>query len=94
MQVNISIKRHNPSAPDNNTYWEDFDLSMHDTASVLDALIKIREDVDGGRPTVITDSDGSLANAYRTIARNSSGVLSARKRDYSEVFPSIVIQNS
>ena len=56
--------------------------------------VRIREDVDSGRPTVITDLDGSLAEAFRTIARNASGVLSARKRDYSEVFPSIVIQNS
>jgi len=56
--------------------------------------VRIREDVDSGRPTVVADADGSLADAYRTIARNASGVLSARKRDYSEVFPSIVIQNS
>ena len=56
--------------------------------------VRIREDSDSGRPTVVANSDGSLAEAYRTIARNTSGVLSARKRDYSEVFPSIVIQNS
>ncbi len=56
--------------------------------------VRIREDADSGRPTVVADSDGSLAAAYRGIARNASGVLSARKRDYSEVFPSIVIQNS
>tara|TARA_B100000745_G_scaffold247913_1_gene169940 strand:+ start:971 stop:2062 length:1092 start_codon:yes stop_codon:yes gene_type:complete len=54
---------------------------------------RIRSDADGGRPTVVADPDGSLAQAYRTIARNASGVLSVRKRDYSEVFPSIVIQN-
>ena len=55
---------------------------------------RIRSDADGGRPTVVADPDGSLAQAYRTIARNASGILSARKRDYSEVFPSIVIQNT
>ena len=54
---------------------------------------RIRSDADGGRPTVVSDPDGSLAQAYRTIARNASGILSVRKRDYSEVFPSIVIQN-
>jgi ATP-binding protein involved in chromosome partitioning len=54
---------------------------------------RIRSDADGGRPTVVADPDGSLAQAYRTIARNASGILSVRKRDYSEVFPSIVIQN-
>ena len=55
---------------------------------------RIRSDADGGRPTVVADPDGGLAQAYRTIARNASGILSARKRDYSEVFPSIVIQNT
>ena len=54
---------------------------------------RIRSDADGGRPTVVADPDGSLAQANRTIARNASGILSVRKRDYSEVFPSIVIQN-
>ena len=54
---------------------------------------RIRSDADGGRPTVVADPDGSLAEAYRTIARNATGILSVRKRDYSEVFPSIVIQN-
>ncbi len=54
---------------------------------------RIRSDADAGRPTVVADPDGSLAQAYRTIARNASGILSVRKRDYSEVFPSIVIQN-
>ena len=54
---------------------------------------RIRSDADGGRPTVVADPDGSLAQAYLTIARNASGILSVRKRDYSEVFPSIVIQN-
>jgi len=54
---------------------------------------RIRSDADGGRPTVVADPDGSLAQAYRTIARNASGILSVRKRDYSEVFPSIFIQN-
>ena len=54
---------------------------------------RIRSDSDGGRPTVVADPEGSVAEAYRTIARNATGILSVRKRDYSEVFPSIVIQN-
>lgn len=55
---------------------------------------RIRSDADSGRPTVVADPDGGLAQAYRTIARNASGILSARKRNYSEVFPSIVIQDN
>ncbi len=55
---------------------------------------RIRADVDGGRPTVVADPDGCLAQAYRDIARQAAGRLAARKRDYSDVFPSIVIQNN
>ena len=54
----------------------------------------IREDTDSGKPTVVSEPDGHLADIYRTIARNVSGRLAARKRDYRDVFPSIVIQNS
>ncbi|HCK76537.1 MAG TPA: iron-sulfur cluster carrier protein ApbC [Gammaproteobacteria bacterium] len=56
--------------------------------------IRIREDADGGRPTVVADPDGSTAGNYRRIARQVAGRLAARKRNYSEVFPSIVVQNT
>jgi ATP-binding protein involved in chromosome partitioning len=54
----------------------------------------IREDADGGRPTVVADPDGRLAQNYRAIARHLAGRLSIVKRDYSDKFPSIVIQNN
>jgi len=56
--------------------------------------IRIREDADGGRPTVVADPDGAVAANYRVIARQVAGRLAARKRNYSEVFPSIVVQNT
>jgi len=55
---------------------------------------QIRADADNGRPTVVADPDGDVARAYRDIARQAAGRLAARKRDYSDVFPSIVIQNN
>ncbi len=58
----------------------------------LDA--RIREDTDVGRPTVVADPDGSIAVNYLAIARNVSGRLASRKRSYSDVFPSIVVQNN
>jgi ATP-binding protein involved in chromosome partitioning len=58
----------------------------------LDA--SIRADADGGRPTVVADPDGRLAGNYRSIARSVAGRLSIRKRDYSDKFPSIVIQQN
>ncbi len=54
----------------------------------------IRENADGGRPTVVADPDGRLAGNYREIARKLAAKLSISKRDYSDKFPSIVIQNN
>jgi ATP-binding protein involved in chromosome partitioning len=54
----------------------------------------IRENADGGRPTVVADPDGRLAMNYREIARNVAGKMSVSKRNYSDKFPSIVIQNN
>jgi len=54
----------------------------------------IRVGTDSGKPTVVAEPDGQLTEIYRSIARNVSGRLAARKRDYTDVFPSIVIQNS
>ena len=55
---------------------------------------RIRADVDGGRPTVVADPDGAIADIYRRIARRVGGKLAVRKRSYSDVFPSIVIENN
>lgn len=54
----------------------------------------IQEGADVGKPTVIADPDSQLASVYREISRNVAGRLAARKRDYSDAFPSIVVQNS
>jgi ATP-binding protein involved in chromosome partitioning len=55
---------------------------------------RIREDSDQGRPTVVADPDGPVADVYRRIARRAAGKLSVRRKDYSEKFPSIVIQQN
>lgn len=55
--------------------------------------ITIRENSDNGTPTVVADPDSEPALIYSDIARKISGQLVKRNRDYSEVFPSIVIQN-
>ncbi|MBF2760053.1 MAG: iron-sulfur cluster carrier protein ApbC [Ectothiorhodospiraceae bacterium AqS1] len=53
---------------------------------------RIREDVDGGQPTVARDPDSPTAKKYREIARKVAARLSLRARDYSQAFPRIVIQ--
>ncbi len=56
--------------------------------------IRIRRDADGGRPTVVSDPDGQIAQIYRKIARTMAARLSIRKKDFTSDFPSIVIQNT
>jgi ATP-binding protein involved in chromosome partitioning len=56
--------------------------------------IRIREDADGGKPSVIADPDGAIAEVYKDIARRTAARLAGQKKDYSAKFPSIVIQNS
>ncbi len=55
---------------------------------------RIREDADSGRPTVVADPDGSIATVYKRIARRLAARLSTRKKDFSDKFPSIVIQST
>jgi len=51
----------------------------------------IREASDAGRPLVVTDPDGTLARAFRTIAANVKAVLLGPSRDMRAP-PRIVIE--
>ncbi len=56
--------------------------------------IRIREEVDSGKPSVVAQPDSSIASTYREIARKMSGRLSQRARNKSIAFPNIVVQNT
>ena len=56
--------------------------------------MKIREQVDGGNPTVAAMPDSRIAKIYREIARKATAKLAAQSKDYSAKFPKIVIQNT
>lgn len=56
--------------------------------------IRIREQADGGKPTVVADPDGRVAEIYREIARRTAAQLAVKAKDFSAKFPNIVIQNS
>jgi ATP-binding protein involved in chromosome partitioning len=56
--------------------------------------IHIREQADGGTPTVAADPDGKVAAMYREIARKTAAQLSLHARSKSIQFPKIVIQNT
>jgi ATP-binding protein involved in chromosome partitioning len=65
-----------------------------DFLGALPLDIQIREDTDGGKPTVVASPDGHIAQAYKQIARRVAAKLSLRAKEYSAKFPNIVIQNN
>ena len=56
--------------------------------------IRIREQADSGRPTVVADPDGKVAQVYREIARKVAISVAQKAADFSAKFPNIVIQNT
>jgi len=56
--------------------------------------IKIREQADGGKPTVAAMPESQITDIYRGIARKTAAKLATKARDHSAAFPSIVIQNN
>jgi ATP-binding protein involved in chromosome partitioning len=66
-------------------------------AEFLGALpldIHIREQTDSGKPSVVADPDGRVAEIYRRIARRIAVKISEQAKDMSSKFPNIVIQNT
>ena len=56
--------------------------------------IRIREQADSGRPTVVADPDGKVADIYRAIARKTAIFVAQKAADFSAKFPNIVVQNT
>jgi ATP-binding protein involved in chromosome partitioning len=56
--------------------------------------IRIREQADAGRPTVVADPDGPTAAIYKEIARKTAVFVAQKAEDFSAKFPNIVIQNT
>jgi ATP-binding protein involved in chromosome partitioning len=65
-----------------------------DVLGSLPLDIRIREQADSGKPTVVADPEGPIAAAYRTIARRIAVKVAESARDMSGRFPSIVVQNT
>jgi ATP-binding protein involved in chromosome partitioning len=56
--------------------------------------LRIREQTDSGRPTVIAEPDGPVAQAYMQTARRMAARLAMQGKDYSRRFPNIVVEDS
>ncbi len=56
--------------------------------------IRIREQTDSGRPTVVAEPDGDIANAYKAIARKVAIKIAERAKDMSLKMPTIKVQHT
>ena len=56
--------------------------------------IRIREQTDSGRPIVIAEPDGKVAEIYRKIGRRVGVKVADLAKDMTSKFPNIVVQNT
>lgn len=54
----------------------------------------IQQQADSGKPTVVSDPDGKIAEIYRKIARRCAVKIADLQRDMTSKFPNIVVQNT
>jgi ATP-binding protein involved in chromosome partitioning len=54
--------------------------------------IRIREDADGGAPTVVAEPGSARARAYFLMARRTAARLATLNKDYSRAFPKITVE--
>ena len=64
-----------------------------DYLGALPLARQIREQADGGNPTVVAEPDGDLAAVYKSVARQVAVSVAARNKDFSSKFPSIKISH-
>ena len=59
----------------------------------LPLALSIREKVDSGQPTVVSQPESEEAAIYRDIALKLAAGLASSAKNYANVFPEIVVQN-
>jgi len=65
-----------------------------DFLGALPLTMAIREQTDSGKPTVVADPDGAVAQVYKQIARKLAIKVAEKSKDMSSKFPTIKIQNT
>jgi ATP-binding protein involved in chromosome partitioning len=58
----------------------------------LDA--RVREEADGGAPTIAAQPESAHAAPYFAMARKTAAALARRAKDRSNLFPKIVVEES
>ena len=59
----------------------------------LPLAMAIREQADSGKPTVVADPEGTVAQIYKQIARKVAVKVADKAKDMTSKFPSIVVKN-
>ena len=62
-----------------------------DYLGALPLDIRIREQADSGRPTVVAEPDGEIAAIYKAMARQVAVKIAEKARDFSSKFPTIKV---
>jgi len=74
-----------------NRMAEEYDVPL---LGKLPLALRIREDLDRGMPTVVSDPDSALTASYRELARNTAARLAMTPRSLDLNLPQINILNS
>ena len=64
-----------------------------DFLGALPLTMAIREQADSGRPTVVAEPEGKIADIYKAIARKVAVKVAEKAKDMSSKFPTITVQN-
>ncbi len=64
-----------------------------DFLGALPLALEMREQADAGKPTVVADPDGKIAQIYKQIARKLAVRVAEKAKDLSSKFPTIVVKN-
>ncbi|MGA0611803.1 iron-sulfur cluster carrier protein ApbC [Caldimonas sp. KR1-144] len=65
-----------------------------DHLGALPLDLRIREQADAGRPSVVSDPDGEIAALYKSVARQVAVKIAEKAKDYSAKFPTISISKT
>ncbi|MEO8524043.1 MAG: iron-sulfur cluster carrier protein ApbC [Caldimonas sp.] len=65
-----------------------------DYLGALPLKLSIREQADGGTPTVAAEPDSEVAALYRSVARKLAAKIAERSKDFSSKFPTITVSKN
>ena len=65
-----------------------------DYLGALPLNMQIRLQADSGKPTVVADPEGEVANIYKSVARQVAIKIAAKAKDFSAKFPTITVSKN